>query len=710
MYDESIIKSTFAENGPIASQFKNYSVRNQQVKLSEAIYDAYENCTNLLAEAPTGIGKSMAGLVAALRQSGTVLIATATKALQEQYFNKDLPFMKKVFGDAFTYAMLKGRNNYLCLKRFQEFKFNPPKSLWMKDFGQTVKQQIQAVDEWLKTSTYGDLDSLGFNLSPEIRNAICSSSDDCDGKKECLFAKSGQCPYYANKTKAESSKVVLVNIDLLCTDLIMRNMYHASVLPKCDSIIIDEAHELENIFSKYIGFSLSENAFRFLHGAIINFIKKIPNECSVDKNSKEYSGYLTSVDFDLLDINGLAAQLFDNFNYEHDKVTSIRIFSNDVSEDIIELIKKIVDNLYYVRERLNYYNRYFVEKTKNKCESVKSQIDSIVDRLLNIADIQKRIDDFVYWIEFNNRDRPVINCSPIDISMYLKKWLFDRKLPSELSLGDVRSIVLMSATLTTNKSFEFMKSRMGVCTYYPSDNSLEQTKELLLHSEFDFKHNCLLYLPRGLSDPSGVSKTRDVFTSQLVMNIERLAKVSQGRMLCLFTSNAELQKVYNQLKGKLPYKMFSQLEYPKRELIEMFKNDINSILFATSSFWTGVSFEGETCSVVVIDRIPFPVPTDPIIEARIDKLKKERKDWFGKYYLPMAMLTIQQGFGRLIRTNTDMGCVMICDRRLVTKPYGNKIVQSLPHSLRTSDFEKVELFFDICEKKRKIFKKGCVLK
>ena len=177
-------------------------------------------------------------------------------------------------------------------------------------------------------------------------------------------------------------------------------------------------------------------------------------------------------------------------------------------------------------------------------------------------------------------------------------------------------------------------------------------------------------------------------------------------MLCLFTSNSELKKVYNQLKGKLPYNMFSQLDYPKKELIQMFKDDINSMLFATSSFWTGVSFEGETCSAVVIDRIPFPVPSDPIIEARVDKLKKERKDWFGKYYLPMAMLTIQQGFGRLIRTKTDMGCVMICDRRLVTKPYGNKIVQSLPRSLRTSNFDKVELFFNICERKRALIKKG----
>ena len=705
---ESVIQKSFDERGPIAKQFKNYSVRKQQVKLSEAIYDSYQSGTNLLAEAPTGIGKSMAGLVAAHNQFGKVLIATATKALQEQYFNKDMPFMQKVFGESFTYSMLKGRSNYVCLKRLAEFKQAPLKVNWSQELKSMIRQQLQVITKWLQTDPRGDMDSLSFNLLPEIRNAICSSADDCDGKKECPFAKNNTCPYYKNKTQAESTKVVLVNIDLLCTDLIMKNMYHASVLPKCDTIIIDEAHELENIFSKYIGFSLSEGSYKLLHGVVINFIKKIPKECGVDSNSKQYLDYLKLVDENLLDTQQLVAQIFDEFYYEHDENTiTIRIFGTDVTEQTQKLIKEVVDKLYYIREQLNYYNRYFLtEKTKNKCDSAKSQIDSFIERLLKISEINKRIDDFVYWVEYNNKDRPVLNCSPIDISSYLKSWLFDRKPIEDQSLGDIRNVVLMSATLTTNRSFDFMKSRMGICTYYPDDNTREQTRELLLHSEFDFKHNCLLYLPKGLTDPSGVSKTRDVFTNQLVMNIEQLARVTKGRMLCLFTSNSELQKVYNQLRGKLPYNMFSQLDYPKKELIQMFKDDINSILFATSSFWTGVSFEGETCSAVVIDRIPFPVPSDPIIEARIDKLKKERKDWFGKYYLPMAMLTIQQGFGRLIRTKTDMGCVMICDRRLVTKPYGNKIVQSLPRSLRTSNFDKVELFFNICERKRALTRKG----
>jgi ATP-dependent DNA helicase DinG len=690
------VDDVLGKNGMISKMFDGYSERKSQIRLSKEIFDVYTSPKNLLAEAPTGIGKSLACLVpAALSTNYVTLVATATKSLQEQYYRKDLPFLRKVFGDSFTYTMLKGRSNYIC-QRLLNSKCN-------ELLNSEYKDEISKIMLWAEKSEMGDMDELSFNVSPFVRSEIASSSDECAGKK-CPFKET--CFYYRQRERAQHSKVILVNIDLLCTDLVVKNKHSAAILPHYDVVIVDEAHELENIFSKYIGFKISEMSFANVAGSIINLINKMPKDAhNVDEMNISYEPMKQNLDKSISKIKKSLRMFFSEFEYERkpDGEQIFRLVPDDLTDTANTFGSQAIKSMEKLATTLRTLDRF--DCSAELVKKMSSNVDTVLSITSRIALVlnEKEYDDNVVWVSYSKKDKPIIESAPIDVSPYLKEWLFTREKDWNTFSEVPKSVVLMSATLTANKSFDFMKQRLGISKSFSNDIYSDQTKEIILESDFDYKHNALLYLPAGMVDASGASKNKDTFTIQLAQNICRLASVTHGRMLCLFTSYSEMNKVYDIVKDKVPYKTFSQSVYPKKELISMFKENVDSMLFATSSFWTGVSFEGDTCSAVVIDRIPFPVPSDPIIEARIDKLKKQRMDWFGGYYLPMAILSMQQGFGRLIRTKTDMGVVMICDKRIITKGYGSKFIRSFPRTLQTSSFKKVKFFFDIVEKKRRLF-------
>jgi ATP-dependent DNA helicase DinG len=707
------VREVLGKDGLIAKKLPNYSERNSQIKLSESIMESYQNGLTLLANAPTGIGKSIAGLVPAILQAGRykTVISTATKALQMQYYQKDLPFLREVFENSFTYAMLKGRSNYFCQKRYEEFYVNNILNNKINDFA--VIEQYHKLEDWVKSTDDGDLENTGFALLPELRNGICSDADDCD-EETCTC----DCFYKNAKLRASGANIILVNTDLLCTDLVIRYKYNSKVLPDYDSLIIDEAHHLENTISKYLGFRISHNTIKTCISFIMKYVNSLQKSCGNDTDKIEaIQTSKEEIDKVAHKLRKSSKSFFNNFGKidEDNNFANVRLRVDDIDAIATLYGKRIIKRLEKIAFNLPTPDAYTSDESVLALyEKVSKRISDVTDKIISILSIKDH-DNFVYWISYSKKGDPIIECSPIDVSPYLKEWLFTR-IPTNMwdskkvnekneystekyEKIPLRNVVLMSATLTANNNFNFMMNRLGIYDYNDSYR-FYQTKKIILPSVFDYMHQCLLYVPRGIVDPNGTKANNEVFTTQLASNIVDVAKISKGKMLALFTSYAEMEKVYDIIKGQLPYKIYHQNMLPKTELVKLFKEDVNSILLATSSFWEGVDFQGETLSVVVMDKIPFPVPTEPIIEARIDKMKEEGYDWFNNYYLPMAIISMQQGFGRLIRTKTDYGMVMICDRRIITKNYGWKFINSLPHTLQTDKLSKVQVFFDIIDKKR----------
>ena len=703
----SKISDIMSDGGLLSKKLQNYNERKSQIVLASNIYEVFDDGKNLLAEAPTGIGKSLAGLIPSIIMSldrgYKVVISTSTKALQNQYYEKDLPFLHKMFDGRFSYAMMKGRSNYLCKRRFNAF-YNLFISERKIQYLDTI-DQYNFISSWMESTPTGDLETLGFEINSELRNEIVCDVDYCDGK-DCSF--NDTCFYNRCKANAKNANVLLVNTDLFCIDLVVRNTTPASILPTYDLVVVDEAHTFENIFSKYVGFKISPYSVKTSIGYAEKYAKMCrANVGSEDKDIyKSYYDKLLEIEKDILKYS---KRFFGNFQFDNDKDT-IRLHSYDYDPKTFVYGRKLITYLRKFSNAIHVYTNS--DKLYNMSQNAISKIDDVCSRLEKVVNISDYEYDFVFWVTYSKKGEPIIECAPIDVSDILKNYLFERpdvtywnECFSTRSLSDKsatfklkpRSVVMMSATLTTNHSFHFIMKRLGI--------EYGDTETIELKSDFDYNHHCLLYVPSGIIEPNSNKKMSDAFTIQTANNIIRLIKVTHGKMLCLFTSYSEMEKVYDIVSNygfKRKYNILNQNQMPKNKLVEVFKNDVDSILFATSSFWTGVDFQGETLSALVIDRIPFVVPSEPIIEARIDRIKSKGGDWFNNFYIPMAIMTFCQGFGRLIRTKDDMGIVMICDKRIVSKGYGKKFINSLPNTKQTRKFRKVKVFWDyVCAKRNR---------
>lgn len=703
-FEQSEVDKIMANGGLLSQKLQNYNERKSQISLANSIYGAFINGRNLLAEAPTGIGKSLAGLIPAvlvsMKYGYKIVISTSTKALQNQYYEKDLPFLHRMFDGKFSYAMMKGRSNYLCKRRLDAFgsQFIAGQKIQYFD---TITQ-YEKLRDWVSITTTGDLETVGFDINSELRNEIICDVDECDGK-ECLYRR--ECFYNKCKAIAKTSNIVLVNTDLFCIDLIVRNTSPVSVIPNYDLAIVDEAHTFENIFSKYVGFKVSPYSVNIAVG----FATKYTKECLKNASKDDVDTYQRYYDI-LLEkekkIRKYSKLFFSNFQFDTDKET-IRLHSYDYNPRVFVYGRRLINSLKHFANSIHIDTS--TDVSHDKGEKAVQKIDEVCAKLEKLVGIEEYEDDFVYWVTYSKKGEPIIECSPIDVSSTLHNYLFERpdvnywdachnpKNEDDVSVKlKPRSVIMMSATLTTNNSFGFMMNRLGI--------SNEDTDTLKLNSDFDFNHHCLLYIPSGIIEPNVNKKISDAFTIQTANNIIRLIKITHGKMLCLFTSYSEMEKVYDIVShyqfGR-KYNIFNQNQLPKNKLNEMFKQDVDSILFATSSYWTGVDFQGETLSALVIDKIPFPVPSEPIIEARIDRIKKKGGDWFNDYYIPMAIMDMCQGFGRLIRTKDDMGIVMICDKRLVSKGYGKKFLNSFPKTKRTRKIRMVKVFWEYVLAKRR---------
>jgi ATP-dependent DNA helicase DinG len=587
-----------------------------------------------------------------IRSGKRVIISTGTKNLQEQLFHKDAPFLEQaLFPDGagkLNVCYMKGRNNYLCRKKLYDLTDQPVLS------GLEEIEHYRAIAAWEKTTQTGDRSELAeLPEASALWHKLDARSDTCLGQKCSAFET---CFITEMHRRAMESDIIIVNHHLFFADLGIKqqadNAPDAGILPDCGAVIFDEAHELEDVAGSYFGISLSNVRIEELARDI---------EASLQRN-RMYTASLSGVIKSLRE----RAQFFfsvlpageGRFAFENR-----REFLEENGEEFIALNQALLrigaelENLPQKPEEI--YN--FVRRAQE-----------IQTHLMFLLEDENP--NTVFWIERRRggreRHNVFLQATPIDVGPILRECLWSK----------LETAVLTSATLAVGGGFEYMRGRLG----------LEHAREVVLPSHFDYENQALFYVPPDLPDPRTPQ-----FAAKAADRIRRLLEITRGRAFVLFTSYAQMNEIYQRLLGELEFPMLLQGDAPKNVLLEEFRLTPNAVLFATSSFWQGVDVQGEQLSSVIIDRLPFAVPSDPVVASRVKAIDAEGGNAFFQYQVPAAVITLKQGFGRLIRSLHDRGLLTLLDNRILKKQYGRVFVESLPHYRRTTELTKVEEFFGI---------------
>ncbi|MEW6095601.1 MAG: helicase C-terminal domain-containing protein [bacterium] len=649
--------NVFGTNGVIANRLKTYEYRPQQLEMSKRIEQAISNANHLIVEAGTGTGKSLSYLVPfiywAVEEEKKVAVSTYTKTLQEQLITQDLPFLKKALGVNFNFALCVGSNNYLCLRRFFQTQ-----TQGLFESSQEIKE-FKKISAWENKTQNGLKSELLFEPSTGVWSKICRESDLCMSKKCAHF---NDCYYYKAKKKQYHAQVLVVNHHLFFANIASAEQ----VLPQFDAVVFDEAHNLEDVATNYLGAEVSNSQIKFLIDTIYNPTtdKGILTRIKGQEELKE------KVKKTLIEVGNAADRFFGELllkfgSQQVNLVVRIRE-ANFIDNYLDEPLDALISNLGNLKSKIS------DEETQLEVLAFQTRTQAIKDALKII--ISQPELDYVYWIEIIQRHRfikIILHANPIDIAEDLKNAVFD----------SFDTVVLTSATLTTNNSFEYIKSRLGC-------NGCD---ELQLSSPFDFQSQVLLFLPTGIPDPK---LEPEKYHSCIAAIIEELLEVMQGRTFVLFTSFAMLRKISEEVETKLAkFSHFKQGEFSSQRMIEEFKSTKNSVLWGTNTFWQGVDVPGEDLECVVITKLPFAVPDDPIVEARMEYLRAKGSDPFWAYQVPQAIIQTRQGFGRLIRRKDDIGVVAILDPRVKTKGYGRLFLNSLPKCQQAYNLNQVKKFY-----------------
>jgi ATP-dependent DNA helicase DinG len=616
----------FEPEGTLARTLKNYEYRPEQKQMAEAVSQAFAKERFLIVEAGTGTGKTLAYLIPAILSGKKLIVSTATKTLQEQLFFKDLPLIRESLRLSFRAAFMKGRNNYLCLRRFRLHSKQP----LLRGLDEVV--HYQELRKWSKKTLTGDraeLTALPEDLS--LWKEVCASTDTCLGQA-CEFFD--DCFITRMRQAAAAAEVVIVNHHLFFADLAVRRRGFGEVLPRYEGVIFDEAHQLEEVATQYLGFSLSN--FRFEE-----FSRDIRRETGAAKLRDEILLQLSD------QILAIQEKFFNFFRREEGRY---RLREGQLGFQGKEEAGKLL-------EALNLLSAH-VGGMKEPGEGLRAMgrraegLTTEFQKIFNFSD-----SNFVHWGEGKGRG-VFLHASPIEIAADIREHLYPH----------LHGGVFTSATISAGGNFDFFKSRLGL-----EGDWKEKTEELILDSSFNMKEQAVLYLPGELPDPN-----QNSFIHKAAEEIEQILRRTAGRAFLLFTSIKNMEEAYRILKDRLPYTCLIQGERPKSVLLQDFKEDVQSVLFATSSFWEGVDVQGEALSCVIIDRLPFSPPNEPILEARLEKIAEAGGSPFRDYQIPAAIILLKQGLGRLIRTRQDRGVMAILDTRLLTKSYGRIFLKSLP--------------------------------
>lgn len=601
----------------LAEHLSTFEHRPQQLELAHNIERAFRTKKTGIFEAGTGTGKSMAALIPAALSGKKVVVSTNTISLQEQYISKDIPLLKELLPFELNAVLLKGRGNYVGLRRWEEHLAE------------------RAVDErlidWVNHTITGDISELDFMPPIETWLEINSDSDDCLRNKCPNFQ---ECFYFDAKKRAEKADILVVNHALLLADAAS----YGSILPKYDLLIVDEAHHLPNVATDAFSASISNRGLRAL---CTRAVKRVGAP----------SGMVNDIDFE--------GHLFFERLAERCVKASTRL------RDSVDGALQLTQSLSLLRgwlEEQEFEHLLDVNMARERAKLKAKALVTTINNYIRCLDLMHAPSaDWVVWAErsdFNGLRMEVV-AAPLNVSSFVRDLLIDKE--------GMEGSIWMSATLSTggDDPFSFFKRSVGI-----EDHVIQER----IPSPFDYAKQALLYLPKNLPEPN-----HGDFLFLATQEISRLISISEGRAFVLFTSRAAMNASFDLLQHRIQYPGKKQGEMPRKRLLEWFTETPNAVLFGTSSFWEGVSIDGDQLSCVIIDRIPFQVPDDPVHEARCDVLKNNpNSSWFNDLALPHATMRLKQGVGRLIRTHKDKGIVAILDSRLTGKYYGRRILECLP--------------------------------
>lgn len=653
--EDDLIEKVFGTDGLVSRFHDKYEYREGQVKMAAAIATAFTDKKHLMVEAGTGTGKTLAYLIPAIaaiiRDKKRIIISTGTKNLQEQLMEKDIPFLQKILPNEFTAAYMKGRSNYACLYRIKKAENQPVLD------GLEQMDHFRAISRWVNETATGDRREL-VDLPEELSfwNRINARADICIGQKCPEFEP---CFITRMRSRADAADLIVVNHHLFFADLNVRGNQFGRVIPDYSAVIFDEAHLIEDIASDYFGFQVSN----FQIDELVRDIDGLPITDAVSTReltrlSARIIGLADQfwIRFTRARTDGRYPLLPDVFTHRTSSGESKPTPLGEAHFALDTAVKDLETALDAFAETLPE-----AESLLRRARQARFDLEFVVSQ-------SER--NYVYWLE--RRGKGIfLRASPVDVSELLREKLFEK----------VDTCILTSATLSSNGSFNFIRERLGL------DSS--KTTGMVAPTSFDYEKQAILYLPKAMPDPRSPE-----FTQMAAGEIIKILEVTQGHAFVLCTSNQSMNALFELVSSRVNFPCLVQGSMSRAGLLDRFRETPNAVLFATAGFWQGVDVQGEQLSCVIIDKLPFAVPTDPIVAARSRFIEDNGGRAFFEYSVPQAVISLKQGIGRLIRSRTDRGVIAILDPRLRTKGYGRDFLQSLPRMRITSELSDARRLFE----------------
>lgn len=631
------VRQFFSRTGILSKWHPNFEFRQGQLDMAEAVEAAIADKRHLIVEAGTGTGKTLAYLIPAIFSGRRIVISTGTKNLQEQLFFKDIPFLQQYLQEPLRACLMKGRANYICRQKVYDIENEP-----ILD-GLDEVTDFKIIREWEQTTTTGDRAEL--KTLPDhstLWAKLDARRDHCTGQKCKQFER---CFITEMQRRAHESDIIVVNHHLFFADLAVKQEDFGGIIPQYSAVIFDEAHELEDVAGQYFGMSVSNYQ-----------IEDLSRDINILARRKNFGS--SEIDKTLITLAERTERFFQLF-YEIDgrqgfsRQAGLIAANPLVYEDALLSIELVCAHLQLIQD------------APEELIPIFRRAQEIRDKLKFWMESSDK--SFVYWIERRGRGT-FLQATPIDVSNLLDQRLFDQ----------IDTVILTSATLAIAEGFDFVKQRIG----------LKNARTLRVEGGFDYEKQALLYVPHHLPDVRSAA-----FTSSAGREVLEILRHSRGRAFVLFTSYQQMRAVFESVSPELEYRALLQGSVPRNALLDEFRSTPNCVLFATSSFWQGVDVQGEQLSCVIIDKLPFAVPSDPVVDARIRSIREEGGNPFYDYQIPEAVLSLKQGFGRLIRSRSDRGVLVLLDNRITKTKYGQLFFDSLPAYSFSTNIQDVEQFF-----------------
>ena len=698
------IEDYFSEDGILVNEIKGFEYRHEQEEMAKNIQNAINDNRKIIVEAGTGTGKTLAYLIPSIKWAVTnkkkVIIATNTINLQEQLLLKDIPLAKSIIKDEFSYVLVKGRNNYVCKRLFNELALG--KNIDIEIFSIEAREQIEYILKWGNKTKTGDKAELPFEVYPDVWELVQSTTELCLGKK-CPFRK--ECFYMITRMKKMEADILISNHHVFFSDLNVRAETDFDseylILPRYDMVIFDEAHNIESVARSYFSVEVSKISFtRLLHRIYQKKSKKKKEKSALTRVEEtidekylekpgDYLELLKTMKSEIYSLQTIGDEYFDEIRkmFETNTEAPIRKSLNNFEMTKSNFLENLRDKKEFFQAKLAEFLNLMMTFS-NVIDEEKDKNPEVINFNNHLKIFKKYIDsfkfinnfsdaDYVYWLDINSkRTNVVLTATPLNIAQKLSSVLFE----------NLNRLVFASATIMANGNFEYFKKSLGL--------DEEECIECFIESPFDYEHQMSVYIPANIQD----SENLNAFVTDASKFILDILKKTKGKAFILFTSYTMLNQIYYSVVNKLKnsnFEIFLHGEKPRSQLIKEFKEAKNPVLFGTTSFWEGVDVQGENLSNVIITKLPFLVPTDPIVSAISKKIEEDGGNSFSDFQLPEAIIKFKQGVGRLIRKKTDRGNIFILDSRIIKKRYGSAFIKALPSQKNIKILEKDDIIKEI---------------